>query len=320
VLNAPLGPDGLPVPVDPKRVQEFFEDFYEDIFLELAKYGEVEYLNVCDNLADHMVGNVYAKFRDEEEAARALQGMQGRYYAGKPIVVEFSPVTDFREATCRQYEENSCSRGGYCNFMHVRPVSRELRKQLFGRYKGGTGGSTKFHDGSYVRPAGGGGGGGGGGGRYGDRGGRYDRGGYGGGGYGDRDRGRERYAGGGGGYGGGQRRESSAERRARIAQWNQEMGGGGGGGYSAGPAPAADAGYSAGPAPAAAGGAYQQYGQQAAYGQQQDGGAATGFQAQQYAQPAAQPAYQQQQQYAPMPTAPPSHGVTGSNTVRRVAE
>lgn len=25
VLNAPLGPDGLPVRVDPKRVQEFFE-------------------------------------------------------------------------------------------------------------------------------------------------------------------------------------------------------------------------------------------------------------------------------------------------------
>jgi len=27
--------------------------------------------------------------------------------------VEFSPVTDFREATCRQYEENTCTRGGY---------------------------------------------------------------------------------------------------------------------------------------------------------------------------------------------------------------
>ena len=68
--------------------------------------------------------------RDEDEAARALQGFQGRYYAGKPIAVEFSPVTDFREATCRQYEENCCSRGGYCNFMHVRPVSRDLRKQV----------------------------------------------------------------------------------------------------------------------------------------------------------------------------------------------
>ncbi len=49
-------------------------------------------------------------------------------------MVEFSPVTDFREATCRQYEENTCTRGGYCNFMHLRPISRDLRKQLFGRY------------------------------------------------------------------------------------------------------------------------------------------------------------------------------------------
>lgn len=44
-------------------------------------------------------------------------------------------MTDFREATCRQYEENTCTRGGYCNFMHLRPISRDLRKQLFGRYK-----------------------------------------------------------------------------------------------------------------------------------------------------------------------------------------
>jgi Flp pilus assembly CpaF family ATPase len=31
------------------------QDFYEDIFEELSKYGEIENLNVCDNLADHMV-------------------------------------------------------------------------------------------------------------------------------------------------------------------------------------------------------------------------------------------------------------------------
>eukprot|EP00887_Chlorella_sp_A99_P001856 scaffold19.g1856.t1 len=222
VLNAPLGPDGLPMPVEPKRVQEFFEDFFEDVFEELAKFGEVEHLNVCDNLADHMVGNVYVKFHDEECAAQALQasfltatssllyarGLQGRYYAGKPIVVEFSPVTDFRESTCRQYEEGTCGRGGYCNFMHVRPVSRDLRKHLFGRYprreRQDNGGRT---------------------GRYHDRGG-------GGGGYGrDRfeDRGRERFRGGygGGGGGGGRydnpRRGNSAERRAQIAKWNAEL-------------------------------------------------------------------------------------------------
>jgi len=48
------------------------QDFYEDVFEEMAKFGEIENLNVCDNLADHMVGNVYMKFRDEESAARAL--------------------------------------------------------------------------------------------------------------------------------------------------------------------------------------------------------------------------------------------------------
>ena len=32
-----------------------FQDFYEDIFEELSKFGELENLNVCDNMADHMV-------------------------------------------------------------------------------------------------------------------------------------------------------------------------------------------------------------------------------------------------------------------------
>lgn len=28
------------------------------------KYGEVEEMNVCDNLGDHLVGNVYVKVSD----------------------------------------------------------------------------------------------------------------------------------------------------------------------------------------------------------------------------------------------------------------
>ncbi|KAG0577815.1 hypothetical protein KC19_5G184300 [Ceratodon purpureus] len=120
---------------DPRKLQEHFEDFYEDIFEELSKYGEIENLNVCDNLADHMIGNVYVKFREEEHAAAALNALSGRFYAGRPIILDFSPVTDFREATCRQYEENTCNRGGYCNFMHLKKISRELRRKLFGNYR-----------------------------------------------------------------------------------------------------------------------------------------------------------------------------------------
>jgi splicing factor U2AF subunit len=117
----------------PEELQEHFDDFYDDVFLELSKFGELEDLHVCDNLADHLVGNVYAKFKDEDGAYNAMQGLAGRFYEGRPIMAEFSPVTDFREATCRQYEENTCTRGGYCNFMHLKPISPKLRKKLFGR-------------------------------------------------------------------------------------------------------------------------------------------------------------------------------------------
>ncbi|KAK1404578.1 hypothetical protein POM88_004183 [Heracleum sosnowskyi] len=111
------------------------QDFYEDLFEELDKYGEIESLNVCDNLADHMVGNVYVQFREAVHALNALKNLIGRCYAGRPIIVDYLPVTDFREATCRQYDENICNRGGYCNFMHLK-IGRELRRQLFGRIIG----------------------------------------------------------------------------------------------------------------------------------------------------------------------------------------
>ncbi|MQL69990.1 hypothetical protein Taro_002304 [Colocasia esculenta] len=104
------GVDAQGQPIDPRKIQEHFEDFYEDIFEELSKFGEIESLNVCDNLADHMVGNVYVQFKEEEQAEAALRALQGRFYSGRPIIADFSPVTDFREATCRQFEENSCNR------------------------------------------------------------------------------------------------------------------------------------------------------------------------------------------------------------------
>ncbi|KAK6936156.1 RNA recognition motif domain [Dillenia turbinata] len=129
------GVDASGNPIDPRKIQQHFEEFYEDLFEELSKYGDIESLNVCDNLADHMVGNVYAQYREEEHAAKAVQNLTGRFYAGRPIIVDFSPVTDFREATCRQYEEDTCNRGGYCNFMHLKMISRELRRQLFGKYR-----------------------------------------------------------------------------------------------------------------------------------------------------------------------------------------
>ncbi|CAL9090987.1 unnamed protein product [Musa hybrid cultivar] len=213
------GVDAQGQPIDPRKIQEHFEDFYEDIFEELGKFGEIENLNVCDNLADHMIGNVYVQYREEDQASAAMRALQGRFYSGRPIIVDFSPVTDFREATCRQYEENSCNRGGYCNFMHVKQIGRELRRKLFGRYRrpNTRRSRSRSHSPSpyYKRGSRDHG-------DYRDRGDHRDNGQRSGDGHGshDRDGGRRR-------HGSPKRtksliREGSEERRARIEQWNRE--------------------------------------------------------------------------------------------------
>jgi len=120
-----------PLETDDKKRQEHFEDFYEDVFGELEKYGQIEELNVCDNLAEHLIGNVYVKYRFEEDASKAVKSLTGRFYSGRLLIAELSPVTDFREACCRQFETGECSRGGHCNFLHLKEVSRELRRKLF---------------------------------------------------------------------------------------------------------------------------------------------------------------------------------------------
>ncbi|XP_055349681.1 splicing factor U2AF 26 kDa subunit-like [Paramacrobiotus metropolitanus] len=119
------------------EIQEHFDQFFEEIFTEVEdRYGEIEEMNICDNLGDHLVGNVYIKFRREEDAERAVNELNNRWFNGRPIYAELSPVTDFREACCRQYEMGECTRGGFCNFMHLKPISRELRKRLYNRRPG----------------------------------------------------------------------------------------------------------------------------------------------------------------------------------------
>lgn len=48
--------------VSDEEMQEHYDNFFEDVFVESEdKYGEIEEMNVCDNLGDHLVGNVYIK-------------------------------------------------------------------------------------------------------------------------------------------------------------------------------------------------------------------------------------------------------------------
>jgi splicing factor U2AF subunit len=116
--------------IDEEQAQEDFFSFYEDLYMEFGKFGPLQELHVVDNLGDHMIGHVYVKFEQEEDAADAVQVMNGRYYDGSVMQVEFSPVTEFREARCRDYDEGSCARAGFCNFIHAKPVHVALIRSL----------------------------------------------------------------------------------------------------------------------------------------------------------------------------------------------
>lgn len=70
------------------------------------------------------------------------------------------PVNYCTKSFSGQYEMGECVRSGFCNFMHLKPISRELRRELYGRSRGGGGGG-----GSHGPVIGGGVGGGAGGGR-----------------------------------------------------------------------------------------------------------------------------------------------------------
>jgi splicing factor U2AF 35 kDa subunit len=56
----------------------------QEVHEELTQFGPVEEMEVCDNVCEHLIGNVYVKFRDEDDAQKALQALSGRFYAGHP--------------------------------------------------------------------------------------------------------------------------------------------------------------------------------------------------------------------------------------------
>lgn len=101
-----------------KKQAKHYENFLEDILQECQKWGDI--IETCSiaNTGDHMIGNTFVKFGDEEQAQECLEGTKGRYYAGRKVKVRYSPITDFDRARCRDYVQQGCKRGNFCNFGH----------------------------------------------------------------------------------------------------------------------------------------------------------------------------------------------------------
>ena len=106
------------------------EKFYEEIFLELSNFGELKDLFVVDNLSEHLIGNVYAKFFDEKAASNAFENLKGKYYHSDLVVEEYCPIINPMDGKCYKYEDGLCNKGPYCNFLHFKEISRSLVKSL----------------------------------------------------------------------------------------------------------------------------------------------------------------------------------------------
>uniref|UniRef100_A0A023F5C1 Putative u2 snrnp splicing factor small subunit n=1 Tax=Triatoma infestans TaxID=30076 RepID=A0A023F5C1_TRIIF len=96
-----------------------FVEFYNDIKYELDKYGKLTQLKVCLNTASHLRGNVYVSYSTEREALTVYRRFNGRYYAGRPISVEFIDIPIWKSAICGLQYANKCPKGDSCNFLHV---------------------------------------------------------------------------------------------------------------------------------------------------------------------------------------------------------
>ncbi|XP_047130441.1 U2 small nuclear ribonucleoprotein auxiliary factor 35 kDa subunit-related protein 2 isoform X2 [Hydra vulgaris] len=96
-----------------------FEKFYDDVIGEFRAAGTVVMFKCCQNYVPHLRGNVYVQYQDHNGALRALKMFNGRWYAGRQLSVELSPVTNWKSSICGLFDKRLCPRGKACNFLHV---------------------------------------------------------------------------------------------------------------------------------------------------------------------------------------------------------
>lgn len=84
------------------------DNFFPLIFVLAATFSNNKSINYITikmySLLENLCYFENLQFRREEDAEKAVEDLNKRWFAGRPIYAELSPVTDFREACCRQYE------------------------------------------------------------------------------------------------------------------------------------------------------------------------------------------------------------------------
>lgn len=104
---------------DEKEAYEKFYEFFDDITIELKKYGQIIELHVCRNQELHLMGNVYVQYKSRRHSLRAYRNLCGRFYGGHKITAEFCSIPSWSEAICGLFFRKMCPKGKNCNYLHL---------------------------------------------------------------------------------------------------------------------------------------------------------------------------------------------------------
>ena len=136
--------------MNPSQLQNHFDAFYEDIWCELCKYGELEELVVCDNNNDRkpVLSRLESMLKTDcsppqtslamstpvsstknPPSRHATPSIAGGTLAAPYTASSVPSPTSARPAAVLNSGEG-CVRGGFCNFIHRKNPSEELDRDL----------------------------------------------------------------------------------------------------------------------------------------------------------------------------------------------
>lgn len=109
----------------------YLNAFYLDVYYMLIQFGPLEDLLIASNRTESMVGNVFAMFREVDAAAACLLALNHHYYAGRKILITFTPITRLSSAVCQGIDDGKCQLGDKCFFIH--PFNVPIYSEVFPR-------------------------------------------------------------------------------------------------------------------------------------------------------------------------------------------
>lgn len=79
---------------------EAYNEFFQDVLPEFEMFGYIQNFRAVRNTLRYLRGHVFVEYMEERSALKAFIRLQGRYYAGKQLNVEFANIPTWRSAIC----------------------------------------------------------------------------------------------------------------------------------------------------------------------------------------------------------------------------